>query len=261
MPGFIGFGALVASADSVATPTSLVPPLPATRSTGDWLFCFTACTSAAATVATPSGWQSVANVTGTNGRMVLFARKVAGGEANPTVTWSSLTTGTSGSPCDAHITNMGTGFKEVAGLLQVEVLGSVSNQASSATVVAGGTGITTSNDPTYVFAMGVRQDDAASSITDAGTGLVWGGLNGDQTTSGIDMLTALSWGTKSPAGAIGDHTWVLTGGVAAVSSGVMLALLPVPPVTMTLSATVAVSAVREFGQGDLVPVLDYTKAQ
>jgi hypothetical protein len=237
VPSIIAIGTLAQSASTVVTPTSLVPGLPGTMTAGDWLFCYTACTLPAATVATPSGWTSLCDITGTNGRLALFSHKVVGGETAPTFTWSGLTAGATGTPCDAHIVNMGTGFGEVAGALSVQLIGAVSNQAASTTVMAGGAGVTTTSDNTVLFAMGVRGDDAATGFIDAGTGVSWSGILADQSTSGNDMLTALSWAEKATAGTVSDHTWTVTGGTSVASSGVIVVLAPSTDPVPTLVRT------------------------
>lgn len=231
MPGFISAGAQVNSAATVVTPTSLVPALPATRTTGEWLLCFTACPSPTPTVATPSGWQLLWNVTGANGRLACFGHKVDGSEAAPTVTWSGLTTGAAGTPCTARIMDMGSGWLESAGLLVVDTLGAVTDQAASATINAGGTGFTTSGG-TYVFGHGVRSDDAVTTIIDTGGEPVpWVVFVADSSTSGADMMQIISANDGPPAGSvINDHTWTLTGGASFVSSGLMIAMAVSPPV-------------------------------
>jgi hypothetical protein len=231
MPGFISTGAQVSSAATVVTPTNLAPALPTTRTNGEWLFCFTACPSATPTVATPSGWQLLWNVTGANGRLACFGCKVTGSESAPTVTWSSLTTGASGTPCTARVLNWGSGWLESAGLLLVDTLGAVTDQAASSTISAGGTGFTTSGG-TYVFAHGVKADDALTGIVDAGGEPVpWVVWVADTTTSGADMMQVISANDGPPAGSvINDHSWTLTGGASFPSSGLMIGMAVSPPV-------------------------------
>lgn len=230
MPSIISAGTLAESAATVVDPTALAPGLP-TRSTGDWMFCVTACASPTPTVATPAGWQSVYNVTGTNARLALFVRVTDGSETAPTVTWSGLVTGASGNPCMARIVNLGTGFMVIGGLLQTDVLGAVQNLAATATTVAGGTGITTVADADLLFGHGVFLDDTITSQASAGTGVVWTDVLNHPSTSGSDMRMLWAWATKSPPGAVGDHTWTLTGATAFASSGVMVAIKPIPPPT------------------------------
>ena len=131
----VGTGAGTATANSVATPTTLTPALPGGTAAGDILLCYTACRSSTPTVATPSGWTSLANVAATNGRLALFGKVAAGGDAAPSVTWSSLTTGTSGTPPAAFCCAFRGG-----GLtgLTVDVAGGAANGAASTTTSAGG---------------------------------------------------------------------------------------------------------------------------
>src|SRR4051794_2447533 len=107
-------GAVVASAATVVTPTTLTPATGSGYAIGDTLLCFTACRSATPTVATPAGWTSILNVTGTNGRLVLFGKVAAStSEAAPSVVWSSLTTGASGTPVQAVV----AAFRNLASLV------------------------------------------------------------------------------------------------------------------------------------------------
>lgn len=226
-PSLIGNGSAVGSAASVATPTTLTPTNPATRSNGDWLFSLTTCTLQTATVAEGTDWDVMFDVAGTVGRLAMFARKVDGSEAAASITWSGLTTGTSGTPCHAKTSNMGQGFLEVDGLPVIDVLGAVSNQASSATVNAGGAALTTVADDTFVFALGVRLDDALSAIADAGGSPVsWANIQGDVDASGADMGHFASAGVgPRPAGVVAAHTWTITAGSSVASTGVMVAFV------------------------------------
>jgi hypothetical protein len=245
MPGAISVGTLAVSAATVVTPTSLLPGLPSVRTAGDWLIMATASTSATATVGTPSGWQSLVNGLGTFGRAVLFARKsVGGGDSAPTVTWSGLTAGSTGTPCTARIINMGVGFGESGGLLIVDATGAVSNQAASTTIMAGGSAVTANTAGAIVFGTGVRQDEAATAIADAGTGAAWSAMFADQSTSGNDMLSATSFAIKNPPGVVGDHTFTIGGGTSVGSSGVMVVVQPSTDAVPTLSDLPSVMAVR-----------------
>lgn len=197
------------------------------------MFCFTSCTSATPTVATPSGWQLIYNVTGTNGRLALFALKVTGSEAVPTVTWSGLTTGTSGTPCTARIINFGTGFLESAGALVVDVLGAVASQAADATINAGGLSLTTVGADTFFFAYGLRNDDALTAVVDAGgEPVAWILAVADQLTSGADacVLMSYNYGPSTAGAIVNDHTWTITSGTSIASTGVMVAMALTAPV-------------------------------
>lgn len=226
-PSLIGNGTAVGSASTVATPTTLVPGLPTTRSNGDWLFAVTSCTSASATVSEGTDWDPLYDVTGTVGHLACFQRKVDGSEAAASITWAGLTTGAAGTPCHAKTSNLGQGFLEDASsLLIIDVLGAVSNQSASSTINAGGATLTTVLNDTFVIAHGVRLNAALSAIADAGGSPVsWANIQGDLDLSGADMAHFASVGVgPSPAGAITAHTWTITGGSSITSTGVMVAL-------------------------------------
>src|SRR5215207_8733275 len=77
-------------------------PLPATRPAGDVLILYTSVLrTITATCATPSGWTLLAGPitsSGTTGRAYIFGLPVTGSETAPTVAWTGLTTGTTGTP-------------------------------------------------------------------------------------------------------------------------------------------------------------------
>jgi hypothetical protein len=226
MPSIISAGVSSFSASNVATPTSLTPTLPSILTTGDWIFCFTTSTSASATVATPSGWQSLCNVAGANGKAACFARVVDGTETAPTVTWSGLTTGTGGTPCYARLVNAGTGWLVSGGALTVDIVSGVSDQVADTTIMAAGASFTAVSGNTWVWAIGVRLDDVATGVVDAGgEPVAWTIIFGDNTTSGADMLAVVGYGLGPTAGStVTTHTWTITGGTSVASSGVMIAI-------------------------------------
>lgn len=227
MPSFVSNGTFVASAASVANPTTLTPTNP-TRSTGDRLFALTSCTSPSATVAESGDWSLVFNVIGaTLGRLAAFSRIVDGLEAAASITWSSLNTGTSGTPCCAQTTNLGTGFLESGGDVVVDVLSGVSEQAGSSTLNAGGAAFTTLSHNTFLIAQGVRiASSTFSGVADTdGIPVTWTNIQGMGSTSGTDMAHFASIGTgPAYASLITAHTWTLTGAALASSTGVMVAL-------------------------------------
>lgn len=226
MAVLVSSGAVGASAATVVTPTDLLPGLPAIVSTRDWLFLFTACTLASATVATPAGWTTLYNLTGTNGRVVLFVRRATGADSAPTVTWSGLTTGAAGTPCGAQILNYGQGFGEVLGALSINVQGTVNDQAASTTVMAGGTAVTTTTPNAIVFSQGIRASSTATGIAEAGTGITWTNVMAHQIASGATALHCVSYGNLAVPATLGAHTWTITGGTSVASSGVTTGLSP-----------------------------------
>src|SRR4051794_9291811 len=145
----------VFSAATVATPTTLTPTLPTGYAVGDLLLCYTACRSSTPTVATPAGWTSLANVAATNGRIALFGKLAAStSETAPSVVWSSLTIGTSGTPCGAQCAAFIGNQSTITGL--VDVTGTAENAGAATTTSASGTAITTGVDNTAVLSLSTR---------------------------------------------------------------------------------------------------------
>lgn len=227
--------------NSVATPTTLTPSITmtdpntaaaVTRQNGETILCFTTCRTATPTVATPTGWVSVLNVTGANGRLVIFAKQVDGTETAPSVVWSGLATGNAGSPVQAQCALVrGLFISSLAPV--IDVLGAVSDQASSTTVYAGGAGITTTQGGTFVLVLGTRQDDAGTVATlPASDSVTWARIGYDGTTHGADKSQIWSYGRKIVAGSIAAKSWSISGtSTSAASSGVIVALRerPIPP--------------------------------
>lgn len=223
-PSLISSGTLDASATNVANPTNLAPGLPGTRVNGDVLLLLTSCRSATPTVATPAGWTPLANIAGTNGRIALFARAVDGTEAVPTVAWSGMTTGNSGTPALAQISCFRGLSPTLASL--ADVVGAASNQAAATSPGAAGAGITTLLNNDLVLVLSTRQDDAGTWATlGASDSVTWAKVVATGvTTSGSDMAQEWQYGVKTTAGAIAAKSITITGGASAASSGVIVAL-------------------------------------
>lgn len=219
------------SSPNVGNPTVLTPVLPATRTNGDWLWCFTNSTAQSATVSLSAGWATIWNITSTNMHVAAFVTKVTGSETAPTVTWTGLTTGSSGTPCTAVVFNLGTGWLEVAGALVVDATSPVATYTADAATNAGGAAFYTSRADTWVFSTGVRLDNTFGGLaTDAGgSPVIWTSIAATASTSGADMayLLAMGQGPSGVGGLVTEHTWVTTG-AAVDSSGVMIALAMTP---------------------------------
>lgn len=215
-------GAVVASATSVLNPTTLTPGTGSGYAVGDVLLCFTACRSATPTVATPSGWTQLVNVTGTNGRLALFGKVATStAEGTPSVVWSGLTTGNSGTPVQARV----QAFSGVLAALTVDVAGAVADGAASTATSAGGAAITTLTTDDLVLSLTTRLDDAFTTFTaPSGFTNVTAAMG---TTSGLDFAMGWAYQVKTPAGAVTAPNFGLTGATSFASSGVMVALKPV----------------------------------
>lgn len=214
-------GAVVASATSVLNPTTLTPGTGSGYAVGDTLLCFTACRSATPTVATPSGWFSILNVTGTNGRMALFFKRAAStSEAAPSVVWSGLTTGSSGTPVQAVV----RAFSGLAAGSIADVVGTVADGAASTATSAGGAAITTLTADDLVLSLTTRLDDAFTTFTaPAGFTNVTAAMG---SASGLDFAMGWAYQVKTPAGAVTAPNFGLTGATSFASSGVVVALKP-----------------------------------
>ena len=235
-PALVGTpGAAVFSATSVANPTNLAPTTGTGYAVGDTLLCFTACRSATPTVATPAGWTSLLNITGTNGRLALFGKVATStSEAAPTVAWSGLTTGNSGTPCGARI-------QAVSGLeatIAVDVTGTIENGAASTTVSASGTAITTVTANDLVLALSTRLDDAGTWSAPAGFTLV----NSNGSASGSDFAFAWAYQVQAAPGSSAPADFGLASASSFASSGVQVALKPLPAPTITPVARISLAA-------------------
>lgn len=227
-------GTADASVGDVASPTTLVPPIPTGHAVGDTLLLFTGCRSPVPTVATPSGWTPLLNVTGTYGRLALFARAVTGSETAPNVVWSSLILGASGSPIQARIAAF-TNLDNSVMASMVDVLGSTTD-STSGTQSAGGSAVTSLADNDLVLSLTTRQETAFGTFTaPIGMANVTAPFT---TTSGADMLMGWAYQAKTIAGAVGGNTFGLTVASPVGSSGVVVALKAKPAVVASYSELV-----------------------
>lgn len=208
-------GVAVFSAGNVATPTNLTPSTGSGYAIGDVLLCFTACRSATPTVATPSGWTLLLNVTGTNGRIALFGKIATSTiEAAPTVAWSGLTTGTSGTPCGARI----QAFRGLS--LDVDVTSTIQNGAASTTASASGNAMTIVSADDLALCLSTRLDDVGT--WSAPTSLAM--INANGSTSGADFTFAWAYGSGPAVGSFAPVDFGLSGAVSFASSGIAIAL-------------------------------------
>jgi hypothetical protein len=146
----------------------------------------------------------------------LFAKVAAStSEAAPSVVWSSLATGASGSPvqaCVAAFSNL-IGTTDVAGAFQ-ELLTTNSS--------AGGAAITTTADKDLVLSLTMRTDAVFTTFTaPAGFTNVTAAM---ATTSGADETMGWAYQVKATAGAVSAPAFGVTGGANVASVGVTIAL-------------------------------------
>jgi hypothetical protein len=165
--------------------------------------------------------------------LALFAKVAAStSETAPSVVWSGLTTGTSGTPVAAAVAAF-TDLDNAALPSLVDVTGTVANGAASTSTSAGGNGITTVGAQDLVLSLTTRLDDVfASPAPPPGFAAPPGFTRATDalgTLSGSDFAMCWAYQVKSPAGAIAAPNFVLTGASSFASSGVMIALKGLTP--------------------------------
>ena len=235
-------GAAIASGNNVSTPTTLTPALPA-HSVGELLLAATFCRSGTPTVATPSGWTQLVNVAGTNGRIALFGKIAASGsESAPSIVWSGLTTGTSGTPVQAQCAVFSGMLDTITGI--TDVLGTVENGAASTSAAASGNAITTVDPDDCVIALSCRLDDVGTWTPPAGFTAIGSAL----TTSGADMSFAWAYQVKATPGSVAPADFGLVGASSFASSGILIALKKRIPVTLfgAVSMPITFEAVTQW---------------
>lgn len=220
------------TAANVATPTTLTPGLPATRAVGDVLLCITVCRSGTPTVScSTSGWVELANVSGTNGRLALYAALVTGSEVAAQPVWASLTTGTSGTGASAQIAAVrGLDFSQSPLTGLVHQLSAAQNQAASTTVQAMGATITPTKANSAIFSLAVRQDndvtDANWPVIATANNITWAKVAAVLNSgSGLDHAQSFQWGQQGAATAIAAKTVTVVAGSSDASSAILISLL------------------------------------
>jgi hypothetical protein len=233
-PVFRAAGTSVFSANSVANPTTLSPAAPTGRVAGDLLVLITASRSNSATVATPSGWTLVSgfpkrSATTSGGTIYVFVRTADGTTAdNASVTWSGLTTGTSGDSCGARILAYANATTLLDGTPP-------SPTDMSATTSFNIPAYTTAQDKSLVIGVGIRINDSSHTFTVAspytervdvhttsGTGHGTEIADTVQTTAGLVPATAItpSSTTSSRVFAISVAFQAVVGTESPITTGV-----------------------------------------
>ena len=173
------------------------------------------------------------DVTGANGHIYVGARIVDGTETNPTVTWTGVTTGTSGDSSLAIIHSVSGLRRDTATLL--DATGTVGDTTGTANVSIGA-GITTVEPGVLVLGICHYNDDAGNITAPVSLpeGVGWlptllkgPGINAfsDQATvNGNDMRQTIYAGIAEAPTTIGAKTQTIVGGTNANSSGCMLSL-------------------------------------
>lgn len=221
-------GTPVYTSTNVSASGSLSPTLPA-RSTGDLLLLFAWSESTSFAVTTPSGWTPLLALnhgsSSTGGRVVVLGREVDGTETNPTVSYSGLTGGNSGTPAgvviasymDADLSN------GVANVLD----GSPTIQSNAASKDIAMQAFTTGVGDSYIINIGVKP--ASGNAPNWTPPANWTEILDTNTASGADMTSYIF--TRSIGAAGSTATATATGANTATSANVsvMFALKPFIP--------------------------------
>lgn len=205
-----------AGAGAVAVNASVTPPLPSGIAAGDLLLVAASIrNSGAGTVNTPTGWTKVAE----SGNFAVLGRFYATGVTAPTVTFA-------GGVANADTIARAIAFRGVSpdalsqSLSAAQLNGSAQNIGVPAlSGLAGGSG---------VLQALWKQDDATSVTTPGG----WTSIGLSSTTTGDDALQALYY--EISGSDIGSSTVTVTGGAAAISRGLLLALKPAAVIALNV---------------------------
>jgi hypothetical protein len=228
VPTFRAAGAAVFSANNVANPTSLSPATPAGTVAGDLLVIVTCSRSISATVSTPSGWTlptgfPKSHGTTSGGRIYVFTR-IADGSAtdSPTLSWSGVTTGTTGDSCSARM----LGYQNVQNALDGTVQSTAATSTTSITLPA----YTTGTDQTLVLGIALKISDTSQTCTVASPYVE---RSDDSTQTGTGHVTEVSEEVKSPSGSVAATTVTPSSTTSSLTLAVTVGLLAVAGSTYT----------------------------
>ncbi len=225
-PSFIGVGTASFTASNVQASTNLTPTKHASTANGDLLVLVTESRGIGASCATPSGWALVngfpkTSGTASGGKIYVFVRIADGTSAdNPTVAWTSLTTGTSGDSAGARTLT----FRDAT---VVEDGSTVAVNDLSATTTITIPTHTTSQDKSLVIGVAMRVNDTAHTFTTA----TWTERSDDHTTSGTGHGTTVATLVKTPAGASGTAAVTPSNTTSSRTLAVSFAVQATPVVT------------------------------
>jgi hypothetical protein len=196
---------------------SVVPGLPAGIAEGDCMIMLASIrSSGTGTVTTPTGWTALA----TSGNMSIFGRIYRSGDTAPTVAFAG---GAAGDDTIAQIAAWRGTAQDITAILDAaaatQLNGSAQNVAYPAYTVTG--------TNRAVIVAGWKQDDSTGYATLAGMTEI-GETN---PTAGNDASQAWDYVIQTTAVNVTAGSFTVTGGAAAISRGIVLALKPAPSPT------------------------------
>lgn len=208
---------LTVAAASTGVNASVAPAAPSGLAAGDLVIIFASIRATAATVNLPAGWTRLSPV---SDNAQIFGRFWQAGDAMPTI---AFTGGVANADTYARALKMtGAGLDTLTELAAVQLSNvSAQNIAYPALNLPG---------PNCLAIMALwKQDDATSLGTPAG----WTAQGHTNMTTGDDMLSAWFTQLQTTEVDVIAGSVTVTGGVAAVSKGLMLAIKPAPTLTVT----------------------------
>lgn len=203
LPSFIAAGT-VASGNN----TSVAPGIPAGLSTGDTMLCWAAIrNSGVGTVNTPAGWTPLLT-TGTNRQ--LFGRRYVAGDTAPTITFT-------GGVANADTVARIVGFRNIE-MLPAAALSQLNGSAQNINYPA----LTVPGDRHLVLYLGWKQAGWTSVAPIAGATEAYE----NPVTAGDDAGIVADYVIQTVAANIVAGSFVVTGGLAAISRGATAAFRP-----------------------------------
>jgi hypothetical protein len=254
-PTFRSAGAWSFVANNVPTPASLAPGAPAGVAVGDLLVLVSESRSITATAATPTGWNLVTgfpkrSATSAGGTIYVWTRTADGTATDtPTVTWSGLTTGTTGDATGAGLLAYTNATEVLDGTVQSSDL---SAQTTTSVIPAFTTA--TANSLVIGIAMKLLESSGQTSTVATFTERADNG-----TTSGTGHTIEVSDKVQTVAGSSGTATVTWSATTSARAFTVSLALKAAAGDaaaggtigTLTLSAATATATGGAAGTGSV----------
>jgi hypothetical protein len=170
--------------------------------------------SGTGTVNLPAGWTDLVNF----GNVRVFGRTFITGDTAPTVTFTG---GAAGEDTTARIVAWRGAQPTVLGTPGTQLNGSAQNVATPA--------LTITTQYALVMAIFWKQDDTTGADFSAFTGFTE--VMDESTTTGNDQSLGMAYAFQTtPAANIGTNTVTISGGAAAISRGIVLAVASAPDV-------------------------------
>lgn len=236
VPAFRAAGAAVFSANSVANPTALSPVKNAATVNGDLMLLIAESRSETTIPATPNGWTRLIALPGNavkGGSIWVYSRIATGGAQDaPTISFSGLTTGTSGDSCGARIIS----WSGAQAVQDGTVPAATDTAATTSWTVPA---ITTTKGNTLVVAISVKISDTSQTATITN----FTERSDDTTSTGTGHATLVGDLVITPPGSSGTGTVTPSSTTSSRVLAVTLGIAAVP-----VSATVGIVSETETAQ-------------